>query len=170
MNCHRIALVALSLLLLASCAKKTVQREITIGNETLQVMMPTGKDVVHPVHGNELWFAVGALSGEGDVKANGVAQSHVFEDSTTIVTVNLNIHLAPKGQRYVAWLKEPTGAVRVRLDSLQNPFKDVRHVITTEVSKDLRTATEVIVTLERSTGPSETDPIEATGTLKHQSR
>ena len=122
------------------------------------------------MHGEEQWFAVGALSGSNGTKANGVAQSHVFKDGTTVATVNLNIQPPPKGSEFVAWLKKPAGTERIRLDVLQNPLSDVRHVITTEVDKDLREYTQVEVTLERSAGPSEGDPIQATGILKRQER
>ncbi len=173
MNCRSVAsLVLLSFLLLTACAKKEgrVRREITIGQEALNVMMPTGKDVTHPVHGAEEWFGLGPMGGAGDSKANGVAQSHVFANGTTIATVNLNIVAAPKGSQFVAWLQKPGSVERVRLDSLQNPFGDVRHVITADAKKDLRAYTEVVVTQERQSGASDTDPIVAKGTLKQQKR
>lgn len=158
------------MILLASCSKGRVRREITIGSESFQVMMPAGKEIVHPEHGKEEWFAIGAMSGENGAKANGVAQSHVFADGTTIATVNLNIQEARPGFQYTAWLQKSGSTERVRLDHLQNPLNDVRHVITTEVEKDLRKYTEVVVTLQRTAGPTENDPVQATGTLKEQER
>ena len=169
----RIRLVSvgfLCTLLLVSCGKQTVRRDVTIGNEVLQVSMPVGKKVVHPVHGKELWFAVGPLKGEGKTNANGVAQSHVFADGTTVATVNLNIQPAPKGFRFVAWLRKPGALERVRLDTMMNPLHDVRHLVTVEVAKDLRAYTDVLVTLERTSGPDESDPVQATGVLKVQKR
>ena len=159
------------LLVLSACTTKSrVRQETTIGNEVMQVVMPAGKDVIHPQHGKEEWFAVGAMSGKDTTKANGVAQSHVFADGATIATVNLNIHEAPKGSHFVAWLEKPGVQKRVRLDILQNPFKDVRHVITADIDQDLRDYTSVVVTQEGAAGPMQTDPVVATGVLKHQKR
>ena len=168
----RITTSLLCVLLVVSCSKGKVRREATIGNETLQVVMPTGKEIVHPVHGKEVWFAVGAMSGEGKVKANGVAQAHVFADGETIVTVNLNIQPAPKGSHFVVWLQKPgsSSTERARLEAMQNPFHDVRHVVTAEIAKDLRTYSQVIVTREHDAGPSQDDPVQSTGTLKEQHR
>ena len=160
----------LCMVLLASCNKQTVRRDATIGNEVFQVSMPVGKKVIHPVHGMEEWFAVGPMKGEGTTKANGVAQSHFFVDGTTSATVNLNIQPAPKGFRFVAWLRKPGAVERIRLDALVNPFHDVRHLVTVEVAKDLRAYTDVLVTLERTSGPDESDPVQATGVLKVQKR
>lgn len=161
----------LVLLLLMSCSSKgRVRRETTIGTETYEVVMPTSRNIVHPEHGKEEWFAVGALSGEGDVKANGVAQSHVFTDGTTIATVNLNIQPAAKEFQYVVWLERDGGQDRVKLETLQNPFGDVRHVITGTVKNDLRDHTEVVVRLEPISGSAGNGPIQATGTLKERTR
>ena len=162
----------LCMLFLSACSTKpgVVHRETTIGNEAYNVLMPTGKDVLHPVHGKEVWFGVGAMSGEGKTNANGVAQAHVFADGATVATVSLNIQPAPKGSRFVAWLQKPGSIERVRLDVLQNPLNDVRHVITADVSKDLRAYTEVVVTQERASGASDTDPVVAKGTMKERRR
>ncbi len=157
-------------LFLASCTKQRVRREATIGNEILQVTMPAGKEVIHPEHGKEVWFGLGAMGGNEKVKANGVAQSHVFADGTTIVTVNLNIHPAPKGSKFVAWLAKTGSKERVRLDILQNPLNDVRHVTTAEIAKDLRAYTDVLVTLEDQSGPHDTDPVQSKGLLKEVER
>ena len=82
----------------------------------------------------------------------------------------VNIQPTKKGMHFVAWLMKPGSTERVRLDILQNPLKDVRHVITAEIDKDLRSYTDVIVTRERDSGPSDSDPVQATGTLKQQHR
>lgn len=167
---HTLALL-LPVLVLVSCSRGgSVRRETTIGSETLNVMMPSGKEVVHPVYGAETWFGLGAMKGNAPAKANGVAQSHVFEKGTTVVTVNLNITEAPKGSRYVGWLHKPGEAERVRLDVLLNPLNDARHVITVDVPKDLEGYTEVVVTQERASGPEDTDPVVAVGTMKVQER
>ncbi len=171
MNRSRLLAAAVfPLLLLSACTTKTVRRETVIGRETMEVVMPTGSIVEHPVHGREVWFAIGAMNGEAPVNANGMVQSHVFDDGTSLATITLNIHEAPKGSRYVGWLSQPSSSQRVRLDVLQNPLRDVRHAATVEIGKDVRAYTEAIVTLERQSGPSETDPIQATGTLKERQR
>lgn len=171
MRIHRLVILLFPLLIVTACSgRQRVRRDVPVGRETFEVMMPTGAEIAHPVHGKEVWFAVGAMSGEGKAKANGVAQSHVFADGTTIATVNLNIEPAPKGMKYVAWLGKPGSLERARLDALQNPLGDVRHVITGEVDRDLRTSIEVIVTLEGPGGPLESDPVVARGTLKERQR
>lgn len=172
MNRSRLLLTGfLCLVLLAACQKGRVRpQEIIIGNETVEVMMPTSKEITHPEHGKEEWFGVGAMTGAGEYKANGVSQAHVFADGTTIATVNLNIQPARTGTRFVAWLQKTGGTERVRLDILQNPLNDVRHVITAEVDKDLRAYTEVVVTLEQQSGYQDTDPVVSTGLLKEQKR
>ncbi len=166
---HLVLIFTLVFVLLSACSKQTVRTETTIGKEVLDVRMPVG-EVVHPQYGKEDWFGLGAMNGANKVNANGVAQSHVFANGTTVATVNLNIQPAGKNSQYVAWLQKPGTTERVRLDSLVNPLNDVRHVITVDIEKDLRAYTEVVVTLERSSGASDSDPVQATGTLKQQKR
>ena len=159
-----------SFLLMTACrGRQRVHTDTTIGKEVMQVVMPTGKGVVHPQHGKEEWFAIGPMKGEGDTKANGVAQAHVFADGATIVTVNLNIH-EPKAGYFVAWVQKPGSTERVLIDRMQNPLKDVRFAATADIAKDLRDYTTVIVTLQRSSSPQKDDPVVATGVLKHQER
>ncbi len=170
---HRTRLliaVILPLLLVSACAKKSTRGEAIIGSETVETVMPTGKNIVHPVHGREEWFAIGPMSGESPVNANGMVQSHVFADGTSTATITLNIAIAPKNSRYVAWLRKPGSVERLRLDVLQNPLKDVRYAATVEIDKDVRAYTEAIVTLEKIAGPSDSDPIQATGTLTERKR
>ncbi len=166
-----LSLLILTPLLLSACAKRgRVQREIILGTEAYNVMMPTDKNVQHPEHGKEVWFGMGAMKGENGKKANGVAQAHVFEDGTTLATVNLNIEVAPKGSAYVAWLQKPGTAERIRIEELLNPLNDVRYLITADVAQDLRDWTEVVVTLQGPGGPSADDPVVASGILKQRTR
>lgn len=171
MNQRRLLTASvLALLLLSACAKKSTRGEAVIGSETVETVMPTGKTIEHPVHGREEWFAIGPMSGEEPVNANGMVQSHVFADGTSTATITLNIAIAPRNSRYVAWLQKPGSSERLRLDVLQNPLKDVRYAATVEIDKDVRAYTEAIVTLEGAAGPSENDPIQARGTLTERKR
>lgn len=163
-----VGIVACSFVL-ASCSRETVRREVIIGTEEYEVMMP-GAEIEHPQYGKEDWFGIGAMSGLGDVKANGVAQSNIFENGKSIIIVNLNIEPAAKGFQYVAWAQHPDTNERIRLAALQNPFGDVRHVISAESDNDLREYTTILVIKESTGGPSATDKIQAKGVLKHQSR
>lgn len=165
-----IAGLGLGVLFLTACQKQPVRRETILGSETMEVVMPTGRTIEHPVHGKEVWFGIGPVSGVAPTRANGAAQIHVFEDGTSSATVTLNIEPAPTGSRYVAWLQKPGTSERIRLDILQNPLRDVRHAATVEIDKDVRSYLDAVVTLERKSGPSETDPVRAIGTVKHQDR
>lgn len=166
----RLLAVAVTLLLLAACSGKTVRREVVIGRETMNVIMPTGSSIEHPVHGREVWFAIGPMHGQAPVAANGMTQSHVFADGTSLATVTLNIEEAPKNSRYVAWLRKPGSFERVRLDAMQNPMRDVRHAVTVEIDTDVRAYTEAVVTLEWNAGPSDSDPVVAIGAMKQRKR
>ena len=157
-------------LLLPACTSKTVRTDSVIGSETMETVMPTGGIVEHPVHGREVWFAIGAMNGKSPINANGMVQSHVFADGTSLATVTLNIEAAPAGMRYVGWLAKSGSSERIRLDILQNPLRDVRYAVTVEIDKDVRAYTDALVTLERTSGPSEGDPVQATGMLKERSR
>lgn len=170
MHHKRLFLVACSVLLVASCAKGRVRRETVIGKELYQMAMPTGKDVVHPEYGKEIWFGIGPITGKGKVNANGMVQAHVFEKEATIVSVELNILASPKGSFYAAWLVNPTTKEKLRLDTLVTPFKDVRHFLTKTVEKDIRAMTQLQITLEKAAGPSDTDPVQAEGTMTERKR
>lgn len=170
MNTLRLFIgIGLCVLLLTACQKQTVRNETILGRETMEVIMPTGGTIEHPVHGKEVWFAIGAVSGKAPAKANGVAEAHVFADDTSTATVRVNIEPAPKGSQYVAWFQKP-GAERIRLGVLENPLRDVRHAATVEIDKDVRDYNDVIVTQERLAGASDSDPIVAMGTMKERQR
>lgn len=165
--------VALSLLFLslAACASKgRVRRETVIGRENIETVMVTGGKVEHPTHGLETWFAIGPMAGVEKVPANGVVQSHVFSDGASVASINLNIAIAPKGFRYVGWLKKAGSLERVRLGELSNPLGDVRHQVIADIAKDLSPYLEADVTLEATGGQKETDPVQATGTMKVRTR
>ncbi|NOS66997.1 MAG: hypothetical protein HOO67_01355 [Candidatus Peribacteraceae bacterium] len=162
--------IALSVLLLAACQKRAVRTETVIGSETMEVIMPTRGNIEHPVHGKEVWFAIGAMSGKAPTKANGVAEAHVFTDDASSATVRLNIETPPKGTRYVAWLQKPGTTERIRLDILQNPLGDVRHAANVDVQEDIQDYTEVVVTLEAQAGAAAGDEVVAMGTLTERKR
>lgn len=166
----KLLLIGCAVLLLASCSRGRVRRETVIGKELYQVAMPTGRDVVHPEYGKEEWFGIGPLSGEGKVKANGLAEMHVFEEGVTVVTFQLNIEAPPQGSSYVAWLLKPDGSDALRMDSLGSPFKDVRHFLTMPHNRDLRGFSAVQIRQERNAGPSEGDAVVAKGAITVRTR
>ena len=163
-------LILCAVLGLAACQSKRVRRESTIGTATYSVVMPTGQGLVHPQFGKETWFAVGALEPLAPAKANGVGEMHTFGKGVSIVTVQLNITAAPRGSHHVAWVGKPNSTERVRVGELMNPTGDVRHAASVTVEKDLRDYTEVSVTLEKASGASESDPLEAKGQLTERRR
>jgi hypothetical protein len=163
-----ICSIGLSLSLVA-CGKDTVKREAVIGKDVVTTVMPTGP-IVHPVHGKEIWFGVGAMGGAEKVKANGVAQTHVFEDANSIVDVRVNIEVPPAGTRYVAWVRQEGSTEYVEVGEMHSPTKDVRFAVNTTLKQDLRDMTSVAVTKESSTGKPTRKVIVATGTLKEQRR
>lgn len=163
-------LLLLPFLLLAACAEENAQNDKVIGRENFQTIMVSGKKVEHPAHGLETWFALGAMNGVNGVAANGMGQSHVFEDGATIASINLNIVEAPKGFLYVGWLTKGDSGERIRLGALENPLGDARHQVIADIEQDLTGVMGLLVTKEGQSGPKDGDPVIAEGTMKERSR
>lgn len=111
----------------------------------------------HPVHGEEVLMRYGALAGAGDTNANGVGFARKYKDGAWVVTVNLNIALAPSGKNYTAYLTD-SGGHRYKIGTLQSLVGDVRHSASAEMMQDLDDADMVEILLG--------DIVVAKGTLR----
>ncbi|MBI3331887.1 hypothetical protein HYZ99_02910 [Candidatus Peregrinibacteria bacterium] len=161
-------LISFSLLLLA-CSRTTVGVDSeSIGEQVVPQVIPGPGPVEVPGHGQELWFAVGAMTGAPGVNANGVAQAHYLEDGTGIVTVQLNIERAPEGSFFEAWLVSPSG--RISLGHLRTPFGDVRHSLKYLEKQDVRSYGKLEVTRELDDGNAAPGVVVAEAMLKERNR
>lgn len=163
---RNVAFIFLSLLLV-SCGKG-IDTEAPIGIEEHQRAMP-GKEVVDTKHGKEIWFAVGVMDGVVGTPANGVAQAHVFEDGTSLITLQLNIGIPEDGFFYEAWL-ERWSLDPLPLGHLRSVTSDVRHQRIFESPEDLQTFTNVFVTREADDGNADPGVRVAEGVLKERER
>ena len=151
-------------LLLVGCNDLRSEREESMNTEQIQFPMPQGGKVEYTGHGNEEWFAYGAMTGVEDVSANGVAQAHRFEDGRYLHTVNLNIEPAPDGYFYEGWIIK--GPSVISTGHLTNNFGDVRHNLRFEADEDYTGHLNVVITLEPDDGnPAPADHV-AEGKLK----
>lgn len=159
-------------LLLVACGQAvTTVDEPVIGTQTIQQMMPVNGKVEVPVHGEEKWFGYGAISGNQWTPANGIVTSHIFEDGATIVTMQINVEPAKEGTFYEVWIRDPKSQKSISAGHLVNHFSDARHGLKFESSDDLRSYSEVSVTLEKDDGDtSASTNVIATGTLKPTKR
>lgn len=158
---------AICVLLLAACGSKDVTVEDPpIGGQSFQQMMPINGKVSVPEHGEEVWFAYGAMKGNDFSPANGVVSSHRFEDGATIVTMQLNVAIPKEGSFYEVWLMDPATNQSISAGHLKNSFGDVRHGIRFESKEDLRSHTQVRITLEKDDGDTTASTnVVATGLL-----
>ncbi len=150
-------------LLITGCLKFREQQTPSV--QTVQFDAQSGQTK------GEQWFAIGALSGVNDSKANGVATAHYLANGTFVVGIQLNILPAPAGNQYEAWLEAAEGQPALALGVLKSAKGDARHQLQFETSKDLRGDSLKILVRKRKlsdlTGSGE--PI-ATGILKVQKR
>lgn len=121
-----------------------------MNTEQIQYPMPKDGKVEYAGHGNEEWFAYGALTGVEGVNANGVAQSHYFEDGRYLHTTTLNIEPAQDGYFYEGWLVK--GLDVVSTGHLTNNFGDTRHSLRFEKDVDYTGYLNVVITLEPDDG------------------
>ncbi|MBI3335962.1 hypothetical protein HYZ98_00130 [Candidatus Peregrinibacteria bacterium] len=166
---HRNVLWVLVPFLLLSCGKEGVDpNEEPIGVERHPRAMP-GKEVMDAKRGKELWFAVGIMEGVEGTPANGVTQSHFFEDGTSLVNIQLNIEMPPDGFFYEGWIDR--GSLEpLSLGHLRSVTSDVRHQRTFESKEDFRGYNNVFVTREADDGNPTPDIRVAEGMLKERKR
>ncbi|MBM3227447.1 anti-sigma factor [Candidatus Peribacteria bacterium] len=161
----------LGLSLVACGPETTTIEDPPIGGQSLEQIMPVNGRVEVPGHGEEKWFAYGAVAGNQWTPANGVVTSHVFEDGATIVTGQVNVEPAKEGTFYEVWIRDLETQQGVSAGHLVNHFGDARHGFKLESSEDLRRYLDVRVTLEKDDGNTEASThIVATATLKPTKR
>ena len=166
-----LSFIAFALLLTACGQEATTIDEPVIGTQSIQQMMPVHGKVEVPVHGEETWFAYGAVSGNQWTPANGIVTAHFFEDAATILTMQINVEPAKDGSFYEVWLRDPQSQKSISAGHLVNHFTDARHGLKFESSDDLRAYSDVRVTLEKDDGePEASTNVIATGTLKETKR
>ena len=162
-----LAITAIGILLLTGCNRLGLGRG-ELDTEKIQYGMPQDGEVKYGEHGKETWFAYGALSGTEGVPANGVAQSHLFEDGRYLNTLQLNIAVAKEGTFYEGWLVK--GTERVTLGHLSNAFGDARHGLRFEADNDYSQYLNIEVTLEKDDGNTAPAALVAEGKLKPTKR
>ena len=165
-----IALLLAITFVLVSCEGEKEEVKLdnsVIGEEAYRYAMPKDGKFVHPKHGEEKWFAYGAINGVGDTPANGVAQAYNYEDGTSALTVQLNISQAPEGKFYEVWIAGEDPADLASAGHLTNYFGDARHQLSFETNDDLSSRLSVLVTLESDDGePAPSPLLVAQGTLR----
>lgn len=162
-----LLLFALLPAFLAGCGKTSV--DSPLGSESFRYNIPSGA-VQDLRYGKEVAFTYGALSGTGDLPANGLAKTHVFEKGVSLHTLQVNIPLPKDGMFYEGWLLNPDTKERVSTGHLQSLFGDVRHNLDYQASRDLSAFTQVIITLEKDDGNPAPGKEVGTGTLKELKR
>ncbi len=170
---QKILFSSVAVLALAGCIRietrsSGVRVEQDAGSDVIQYNVMPGKTVVDPEHGLETWFGIGALSGVEGTNANGMAQLHVMESGTSLVSMQLNIAQAPEGSEYRAWLVSSSGA-RIDAGTLDPFMGDVRHHVNYEAKRDLRDSLTVEITLKK-TGTAEPGTVVATGVMTERKR
>lgn len=159
-----ITLLFISCILIAGCGSQRSERNELLDTEVFEYALPKDGKIEYEKHGEETWFAYGALSEVEGYRANGVTQSHMFEDDFYLHTVTLNIEPAPDGYFYEGWLVN--GSSIVSTGHLSNPFGDVRHSLRFESAKEYSAYTKVVITLEPDDGNPAPAVHVAEGTLK----
>ncbi len=122
--------------LLAACGSTPAPEDKVLEVKTYNQIMKSGKDVPDPVHGKEVKFYYGAVAGTEGTNANGIAYIHMYEDGTSVVTVNLNIAL-PESGNYFAYLQDSSGDKAVTIGALKSIVGDVRHTVKGETKEDV---------------------------------
>ncbi len=169
-----------SSLLLTACFGRG---EVKVGSDdgilekqTVRVVTKNGKILTDPVHGKEVGFWYGALSGIDGVNANGVAFMYKFEDGTYSFVVNpLNIlPLKNKKRAFTVWLAEGEGASRkyLKAGTLESLLGDSRHGLKLESKTVTDGMTMMLVTEEdrSSKALAPTTKVLVEGTLKRTVR
>lgn len=142
-----VSLFLLLAITLVSCRPAAVPDDGEILAEEQYRIITGTKDLVDPVHGKRTGFFYGAIDGVTDVKANGVAYMHVFEDGTTQGSVNVNIAQAEQGTRYIVNFSTPSN-VLYEAGELTSILNDVRHSVSFDATEDLSEYTSVNIILE----------------------
>lgn len=137
-------------LLLTSCMDQRSVRPEDLDTHQVEYKLPQNGQIEYGTHGKEDWFSYGALTGVNGTAANGVAQSHYFDDGRYLHTLQLNIEPAQDGYFYEGWIVK--GSDVVSTGHLSNSFGDTRHGLRFEADADYRDYLKVVVTLEPDDG------------------
>ena len=118
-----------------------------------------------PEHGKQKTFKYGSIDGVGESKANGVAYFPTFEDGVSVLTVNVNILIAPEGSHYQVMLSDgsPTGLIEV--GTLSSIIGDVRHSVKLVTEEDIENYNSILIYLMPDEGTGGQGLV-AQGTLK----
>jgi predicted small lipoprotein YifL len=163
-------LVIVSLLSLAACRKAgpEVSSEAQ-GADVFRVIMPSQEAQKKPAHGEENWFAYGAVTGsEPGIAISGVANAQYFQDGTFAVNARINSPVPAKGTHYDGWITD--GTTTVRMGTFSSPTGDVRMGLMFEGKKDYRAYTTFLVTLETDTDVNTVGKVVGEGTVKRYER
>jgi hypothetical protein len=137
-----------AMLTLSACGNQEKDKVLEIKDFT--TVMKTGDELIDPVHGKEVNFLYGALSGQNGTNANGVGYVHTFADGFSVITGNLNIELAEKGKKYTAFIEGESGAPSIALGAMESIIGDVRHSVKFETSQTLPSTVKIVVYREGS--------------------
>ena len=155
----KLSLIFVGLLLLTACGK-----EKDIGKEEIQYSLPPEGGVVDPDNGKETWFAFGPIGGVDETPANGVVQSHGFENGHYLHTIQLNISIPDDGYYYQGWLEKDGDLVST--GHMNNRWGDTRHSLRFETGESMQDYLNVVVSLERDDGNPAIGKRVAEGKLK----
>ncbi len=166
-----LRLPAIGLLLtiaLTACGTQTPITPDKSASEKIQEYnrITNKNNALNPAHGKmtHLWY--GAMEGTKEVSANGVGFLRQFEDNAFTGVINLNIIPRTDGKKLMVWMTKANGADAVLVGELTSIVGDARHSVAFDVTDDLSGHTNVLVTLETSTKPTNPGKEAATGTLK----
>ncbi len=134
-------------LTLSACGQAPADDKVLKIQEYTQIMK-TGGELTDPVHGKEVKFFYGAVSGTEGTNANGLAYVRIFEDGASSVTVNLNIELAPAGTKYIAYIQNSGGDASLKIGELESIVGDVRHTVKLVTDQDASTMLSVKIRRE----------------------
>ncbi len=164
----KLYLIPIILFILSACTKEEVKLESSIiGEEAFRYAMPKNGKFVHPKHGEEKWFAYGAVQGVFDNPANGVVQAYKYEDGAFAVTMQLNIRPTLDNQFYEVWLSSEDSESLESIGHLNNYFGDSRHQLNFDSDIDFSDKLRVFVTKENDdSNPAPSADLAAQGLLK----
>lgn len=175
MNHLRPLTLLLLPILLVACSKKqpSIVPHIEGSPEQAAVInnpVSPNQQLSDSLHGKEVGFSIGALSGVNGSLANGVASAHYFEDKGVIFSVQLNIAEAKAGSHYEAWAQSSGDGQMSDLGKLENAIGDVRHSLRFDTQENLRNKKTIVITLQQDGRTQTPGPVVANGILKDTSR
>lgn len=148
-----VGLIACAVTVLSACGTKpaaNVPDKATQIQQYTSTIRDPKKPVTDPVHGDETGFWYGAMAGTNGTNANGVAFIHLYKDSVSTVTVNLNIQMAPAGKHYEAYLMSDSAVQPVDIGELRSIVGDVRHSLQFETKQDISALKTIMVKLDEN--------------------